>query len=152
MPAAWRVEGWHMPGKHSSQDITITYDDGPGGTGRAVTAFVLTMSGVKLTAAMAASHAFGVAWEEFTPSGMAKMDQVTLSGQWDTTATTGPHVVFIAPDDAPQDATRTLVIVFGDSRTMTVETRLVSYDVQGQNGDLTLFEAVIQPTGTATWS
>lgn len=141
-----------MSGKYGSQSITITYDDAPDGTGRAVTGYVQTMSGTKITSAMQASHAFGDSWEEHTPTGMAKMEPVTLSGHWDTTATTGPHVVFVAPDDGPQDSTRTLVMVFGDSKTMTVETRLVSYEVLGVNGNLTQFTAVIQPTGAATWS
>jgi hypothetical protein len=43
-------------------------------------------------------------------------------------------------------------MVFGDSKTMTVETRLVSYEVKGELGKLTQFEAVIQPTGAAVWS
>lgn len=141
-----------MAGKYGSQSVTITYDDAPGGTGRAVTGHVLTMSGVKITSALQASHAFGDSWEEHTPTGLMKMEPLTLSGHWDTTATTGPHAVFQAPDDGPQDDTRTLVMVFGDSKTMTVETRLVSYEVLGQNGNLTQFTAVIQPTGTATWS
>jgi len=141
-----------MPGKYGSASVTITYDDGPGGTGRVITGHVLTMSGAKITSAMQASHAFGDGWEESTPSGLMKMDPVTVTGFFDTTATTGPHVVFIAPDDGPQDSTRTLVMVFGDSKTMTVETYLVSYEVLGKNGALTEFSAVIQPTGTATWS
>lgn len=141
-----------MPGKYGAQSITISYDDGPGGTIRAVTGHVLTMSGVKISSALQASHAFGDSWEEHTPSGLAKMDPVTLTGFWDTTATTGPHVVFGSPDDGPQDATRTLVIVFGDTKTMTVETYLMSYEVLGKNGALTEFSAVIQPTGAATWS
>lgn len=141
-----------MAGRYGSQSVTITFDDGPGGTPRIVTGYVQTMSGTKITSAMQASHAFGDSWEEHTPTGMAKMEPVTLSGHWDTTATTGPHVVFVAPDDGPQDDTRTLVIVFGDSKTMTVETRLVSYEVLGVNAGLTQFTAVIQPTGAATWS
>lgn len=141
-----------MAGKYGSQSVTITYDDAAGGSGQAVTGYIQTMSGIKITSAMQASHAFGDSWEESTPSGMMKMEPVTLSGHWDTTPTTGPHVVFIAPDDGPQDATRTLVVVFGDSKTMTVETRLISYEVTGVNGGLTQFTAVIQPTGTATWS
>jgi len=141
-----------MAGKYGSASVTITYDDGPGGTGQVVTGYVQTMSGTKISSTLQASHAFGDSWEEHTPTGMNKMEPVTLSGHWDTTATTGPHVVFIAPDDGPQDATRTLVLVFGDSKTMTVETRLVSYEVLGQNGNLTQFTAVIQPTGAATWS
>jgi len=141
-----------LAGKYSSQSITITFDDAPGGTGRIVTGYVQTMSGTKIESVLQASHAFGDSWEEHTPTGMARMAPVTLSGHWDTTATTGPHVVFVAPDDGPQDDTRTLVMVFGDSKTMTVETRLVSYSVNGVNGNLTQFEAVIQPTGAATWS
>ena len=141
-----------MAGKYGSQSVTITYDDGPGGTGRAVTGHVRNSSGVKITSSMQASHAFGDSWEESTPTGMMKMDPVTLSGHWDTTASTGPHAVFIAPDDGPQDATRSLVMVFGDGKTMSVETYLVSYEVKPDNGQLTQFEAVIQPTGTATWS
>lgn len=141
-----------MAGKYGSASVTITYDDGPGGTGRLVTGHITTMSGVKIASSLQASHAFGDSWEEHTPSGMMKMEPVTLSGFWDTTALTGPHVVFIAPDDGPQDSTRTLVLVFGDSKTMTVETFLVSYEVLGKNGALTEFSAVIQPTGTATWS
>lgn len=141
-----------MAGKYGSQSVTITYDDGPGGTGRAVTGYVQTMGGTKIVSAMQASHAFGDSWEESTPTGMMKMEPVTLAGHWDTTSTTGPHVVFIAPDDSPADDTRTLVMVFGDSKTMTVETRLVSYEVKGELGKLTQFEAMIQPTGTATWS
>lgn len=141
-----------MPGKYGSQSITISYDDSPGGSLRVVTGHILTMSGVKITSAMQASHAFGDSWEESTPTGMKKMDPVTMQGLWDTTPTTGPHAVFVEPDDGPQDDTRSLVIVFGDSKTMSVETRLVSYEVLGKNGNLTEFVAVVQPSGAATWS
>ena len=142
-----------MPtGKHGSSEITITYDDAPGGTGRAVTNFILTMGAAKITAEMQASEAFGDIWAEFTPTGRKKMDAITLAGLWDDTATTGPHVVFIEVDDSPADDTRTLVIVFGNSKTLTVETRLFSYAVMGKNGQLTDFEAGIQPTGAAVWS
>src|SRR3990167_10612206 len=95
-----------MAGKYGSASVAITYDDAPGGTGRLVTGYVQTMSGTKISAAQQASHAFGDSWEEHTPTGMSKMEPVTLSGHWDTTATTGPQVVFIAPDDGPQDDTR----------------------------------------------
>lgn len=139
-------------GKHGSSEITVTYDDGPNGTGRAITNYVLTMGGVKITSNMQPSHALGDSWEESLPSGMKKMDPVTLTGYWDDTATTGPHVVFLEPDDGPQDLTRSLVIVFGNSKTLSVETYLVSYEVLGKNGALTEFSAVIQPTGAATWS
>lgn len=141
-----------MAGRYGSASVTVTYDDAPGGTGRVVTGHVLTMGGVKITSAMEPSHAMGDSWTEQTPTGMMNMESLTLEGHWDTTATTGPHVVFLVPDDGPQDVTRTLVVVFGDSKTMTVETRLVSYEVIGQVGALTRFRAEILPTSTATWS
>ena len=141
-----------MAGKYGSQSVTITYDDGPGGTGRAVTGHVEDLSGVKIVSSMQATAAFGDAWDEHTPTGRKKLEAITMKGKWDTTTVTGPHVVFLDPDDGPQDSTRTLVMVFGDSKTMTVETYLVSYEVKANNGNLTEFEAVIQPTGTATWS
>ena len=141
-----------MAGKYGSASITITYDSTAGGSGQAITDYVLTMGGVKLTSTTMPSHAFGDSWEEHTPTGLMKMEPMTLEGFWDTTATSGPHVVFQAPDDGPQDSTRTLVMVFGDSKTMTVETRLTGYEVLGTVGELTKFRAEIQPTGTATWS
>ena len=141
-----------MSGKYGSQSITVSFDDGPGGSLQAIQNHILTMSGVKITSAMQLSHAFGDSAEESTPSGMIKVDPITLGGFWDTTASTGPHVVFLAPDDGPQDSTRTLVIVFGDSKTFTAETRLVSYEVLGKNGALTEFSAVVQVTGAPVWS
>ena len=141
-----------MAGKYGSASVTISLEDGPGGTARQIKNFILTMGGVKITAQTQPSHAFGDAWEEHTPTGMLKGDPITLTGFWDTTATTGPHVVFIAPDDGPQDDGRELIVVFGDSKTMTCDVRLVSYAVIGQTGNLTNFEAVLQPTGTMTWT
>lgn len=141
-----------MAGKYGSQSITVSYDDGPGGSLQAITNHVLTMSGVKVVSAMQLSHAYGDSAEESTPSGMTKVEPITLTGFWDTTASTGPHVVLGTPDDGPQDATRTLTIVFGDSKTFSAETRLVSYEVLGKNGNLTEFAAVIQVTGAHTWS
>jgi hypothetical protein len=141
-----------MAGIYGSASITITYDDAAGGTGRAVTGSIEDMSGIKITSSMQATAAFGDSWDEHTPTGRRKLEPITMKGRWDTTGTTGTHVVFLDPDDGPQDSTRTLVVVFGDSKTMTVETRLVSYEVKGINGSLTDFEALILPTGAAVWS
>ena len=139
-------------GKHGSSEITISYDDGPGGTLRAVTNFILTMGAIKITANTQPSHAYGDSWEEVLPTGMSKVDALTLTGYWDDTLTTGPHVVFGVPDSSPQAATRTLRIVFGNAKQFDVETYLVSYAVIGNNGQLTGFEAGIQPTGAGVWT
>lgn len=139
-------------GKQGSAQVTVSYDDAPGGTLRAVTNHTLEMGGVKIESSMELSNAFGDAWEESTPSGIAKIPPITLGGFFDTTGVTGPHVVFLTPDTDPNGGTRTLTITWGDSKQFTVETRLVSYEVLGNNGKLTKFSAVIQPTGAGTWS
>jgi len=140
-----------MAGKYGSASITITYDDAPGGTGRAITSGVLEMSGVKITAEMQVSTAYADTVKKMLPTGMLEMGQMTLRGFWDTTASTGSHVVFLAPDDGPQDSTRTLVVVFGDSKTWTSEGFLVSYEVLGKVNGLTEFVAVLQQN-TGAWS
>jgi len=138
-------------GKHGTSEITISYDDGPGGTLRLITSFVLTMGGVKLTSNMQASTAFGDTIEKKLPTGVSKIDPITIHGFWDDTVTLGPHVVFIAPDTSPQASTRSLVIVFGNSKTWSSEGFLESYEVLGKAGNLTEFNAVaIQNSGA--WS
>lgn len=141
-----------MPGKYGSQSWTISLDDAPGGTLRAITNHVLEISGIKIESVQELSDAFGDSYEESTPTGKKRSPAITMSGQWDTTATTGPHAVCSDPDDGPQDATRTFTAVPGDGKTFNVEGRLVSYEVLGRNGNLTRFTAVFQPSGTVVWA
>jgi hypothetical protein len=141
-------------GRYGSSSVTITYDDAPAGTGRVVTGFVMELGGAKIVVESESSEAFGDSWREFCATGMRSSPDIPVSGLWDTTATTGPHVVFNpgSSDADPNAGTRTLVIVFGDSKTFTVETLLAEYEVAGQNGNLTRFNAVLRPSGAAAWS
>ena len=143
-----------MAGRYGSKDVTITYDDAPGGSAQTVTGFVMTLGGAKIVVETEDSTSFGDAWKEFVANGMRSVPDIPVSGFWDTTATTGPHAVFrvVDGDADPNGATRTLVLVFGDSKTFTVETRLVEYEVAANNGKLTGFNAVIRPTGAGVWS
>ncbi len=141
-----------MPtGKHGSSEITVSYDDAPNGSLRLITSYVLTMGGIKLTSNMQVSTAFGDSIEKKLPTGMSKIDPITIHGFWDDTATLGPHVVFLVPDDGPQDLQRSLVIVFGNSKTWSSEGYLESYEVLGKTGGLTEFNAtLIQNSGAWT--
>lgn len=140
-----------MPaGKHGSAEITIAYDDA-GGVARTITAFVLTMGAVKITSNMQANTPYGATVEGMLPTGVSKIDKITLHGYHDDTAVVGPHVVLSAPDTSPQALTRTLAIVFGNSKTWTSEGYLESYSVLGKAGALTEFEAVLQQNSGA-WS
>lgn len=140
-------------GKQSSADVTITYDDS-GGTPRAITGFIMELGGAEIEVELETSESFGDSWREKVPTGMRVSPPIGVKGHFDTTATTGPHVVLrpVDADALPNAATRTLVIVFGDSKTFTVETRLNKYRVVASNGKITAFEATITPTGVATWT
>jgi len=143
-----------LAGKYGSSSIAITFDDAPGGTPRTVTPYVREIGGVKIEAINQESHPFGVAWFESTPSGMARVPDIAVHGFFDTTATVGPHVVFMVQsgDRDPQGATRTLTFAPGDGKVFTGECRLLSYEVLGKNGAITEYEAVLRPTGSAAWA
>lgn len=143
-----------MAGKYGSKDVTITYDDAPAGTPRVITGFVMELGGAKIVVETEESSTFGDAWREHLASGMRNVPDIPVSGFWDTTLVTGPHVV-LRPGDSdadPNAGTRTLVIVFGDGKTFTVETLLAEYEVAGSKGQLTRFNGVIRPSGAAVWS
>jgi hypothetical protein len=141
-------------GKQGSKEVTITYDDSPAGTPRIITNFAMELGGAKIVVETEQSEAFGDAWREHMRTGMRSVPDIPCSGTFDTTATTGPHVVLrpLDADAEPMNGTRTLVIVFGDAKTFTVETILAEYEVLGQNGNLTRFNALIRPTGAGVWT
>jgi len=141
-----------MPGKYGSGSLVITFDDGPGGSPQTITPYVLTIGGIKVESITEQSNPFGTTAEAHTPAGMQKVGDIAIGGFYDTTATSGPHVVFKSPDVGPQDATRTFTFAPGDSKTFTMECRLVSYEVKGDNGKLTRYEAVIRQAGAGAWT
>lgn len=141
-----------MPGKYGSASVTISYDDAPGGVLRAMTAHILTIGGIKKEAITEETSPFGTVNEAHTPTGKTRVPDIAIEGLFDTTLTTGPHVVFGTPDDDPQDATRTFQFVAGDGKTFTMETRLVDYEVVAQNGSITRYRAKIRQAGDGVWS
>ncbi len=141
-----------MAGKYGSPSVTVTYEDAPGGTGRNITSHILKLGGVKVESLTEMNMPFGASSEAHTPTGVTRTPDIPIEGNWDTTATTGPHVVFGAVDDGPQDATRTLVIVFGDSKTFTIETRLVEFEVIAEDGKLTGYKALIRQAAAGAWT
>jgi len=80
------------------------------------------------------------------------MADITIEGFYDTTATSGPHVVFGTPDSDPNGSTRTFTFAPGDSKTFTVETRLASYKVMATIGSLTKYRAVLKQAGSGAWT
>jgi hypothetical protein len=143
-----------MAGKYGSSAVTVSYDDAPGGSPQAVGGFIMELGGAKIVVETEESDTFGDAWKEYCATGMRSVPDITVGGHWDTTATTGPHVVFrvVDGDADPNGSTRSLIIVFGDGKTFTLETRLAEYEVVAEEGKLQRFNAVIRPSGQAVWS
>ena len=141
-----------MAGKYGPSSVTVSLEDSPGGTSRALTNFILEGVSVKMTSILQDTTALGDSFEEQTPTGTKKMEPLTLTCIWDTTGTTGTHAVLGTVDDGPQDDGRELIVVFGDSKTMTMDVRLTSSEVVAANGAIQTIVAELTPTGAGVWS
>jgi hypothetical protein len=141
-----------MAGKYGPSSVTLTLEDSPGGTARALTNFILEGVSVKQTSIMHDTTTLGDSFEEQTPTGTKRTENISLTVIWDTTGTTGTHAILGTVDDGPQDDGRELVVVFGDSKTYTVDVRLMSSEVVAANGAIQTLVAELVPTGTGTWS
>ena len=141
-----------MAGKYGPASCTVTLEDSPGGTARALTNFILEGVGVKQTSTLQDTTALGDSFQEQTPTGEKKTENITLTCIWDTTGTTGTHAILGTIDDGPQDDGRQLVVVFGDSKTYTTDVRLMSSEVVAANGAIQTIVAELVPTGTGAWS
>jgi hypothetical protein len=141
-----------MAGKYGPASVTVTLEDGPGGTARALTNFVLEGVSAKTSSALMETTALGDSYTEQTPTGLLTVEPITLTCIWDTTGTTGTHAVLGTVDDGPQDDGRQMVVVFGDSKTFTVDVRLASSEVRAQMGSIQTIVAELIPTGAGVWS
>ena len=141
-----------MAGKYGPASVTVTLEDGPGGTARALTNFILEGVSAKMSSEMMETTALGDSFTEQTPTGLKTVEPITLTCIWDTTGTTGTHAVLGTVDDGPQDDGRQLVAVFGDSKTFTVDVRLATSEVVASMGSIQTIVAELIPTGAGVWS
>lgn len=143
--------------KYGSSVVTITIDDAPGGTPRAITPYVTTIGGLGLESITQQTNPFGTSSEAHTPTGMDKVADIPISGFFDDAATVGPHVVFgtaatWALDKAPGSVGRVLTIVAATGKTFTITVHLVKYEVINKNGNLTEYSALVRQKSTGVWS
>ena len=136
-------------GRYGVKDVTLTLEDAPGGTARNIEKAIINGISIKTIARLAQIDGLGDAWEQHVPTGKKGLDAITLEGVWDTTATTGSHAIFKDVDDDPQDDGRELVFNPGDGKTLTVDVRLMSYEIVASNDQIQRFRAELQPTGPA---
>lgn len=138
-------------GKQGSAQATVSVDD-HGGVLRDITAHVRKIGGLKISQITEENSPFGVAFEKNTPVGKQKFGPVTIEGDWDSSPTTGPHVVFSTLETLPGDATRTLTVVPGDSKTLSGEGYVVEYEAILTDGKLTGYSAQFVQAGLFAWT
>ncbi|MCG3776795.1 MAG: hypothetical protein JW395_3666 [Nitrospira sp.] len=140
--------------KHSPSEVTVTFDDAPGGTARIITPYVTTIGGLAIEAITQQTNPFGVTTESHTPVGLTKVSDIAIGGFFDDTASVGPHVVFqiAAADYAPASAGRSLVIVAATAKTFTITVHLVKYEVMLKKDGLTEYQALVRQKSTGVWS
>lgn len=141
-----------MAGKYGPASVTVTLEDAPGGTARNIENFLLNGISAKTISQMMETTGLGDGAKEQTPVGVKEYEINTLEGVWDTTATTGSHAILKDVDDDPNDDGRELVITYGDSKTFTIDVRLMSYEVLAENGSIQKFRAEVLPTGLGVWA
>jgi hypothetical protein len=137
--------------KFGSASAVVTIDD-HGGTPRIITAHVLTIGGLKISQITEENSPFGMNHEQNTPVGKQKFGPVTISGNYDDTATTGPHAVFSTLETTPSDATRTLVVQPDGVKTLTIEVYCTDYEIVLTNGKLSGYTATLMQATAAVWS
>lgn len=138
--------------KYGSPAVIITVDDG-GGTPVILTQFVLEIGGVKITANTEPSTAFGDGWEENLPTGVRKVEELTISGFLDDVT---QHPALKDVDGDVADTLRTFVVDFGGAAgtnvVLTFEALLTSYEVAAAVNGVTRYTATFLPSGSAVWS
>ena len=141
-----------MAGKYGPASVSVTLEDGPGGTARSIGGFILNGITAADMVELVETHGLGDSWKERTPTGLMDSDEIVLECVFDTTATTGTHAIFLAIDDGPQDDGRQLVVVFGDSKTWTRDVRLSKRETIASTDHIQRVRATLTPTGAAAWS
>lgn len=131
-----------MAGMYGSNSVTIAYDDGPGGTARTITAKITAIGGVKVAAIHDDVTAYGDTITKMLPTGMKELPDIDIDYVWDTT-TNSTHDVFDTPDTDPNGGTRTLTVVFGDSKTWQTEGYLKDSSVIAQTKKVTRGKATL---------
>lgn len=132
-------------------EITIEYDDSPGGTLTDITEHVQSEVIIGVVNMMQNIRAGGDTGPREVPSGNIEMEDITLSGFWDS-GSGSPETVFRLTDDdkSPFGSTRSLRVTVGSTLQLDVETRLISYRRIRRYPGALLYEAVVRPIGTLT--
>ncbi len=123
--------------KYSSKDLELTVDT------TTMKAHIIDDVTIGVEAVTEESTPFGASWEEHIATGIKRVDEFTVGGYYDDTATVGPNAKFNT-----LGTTIAIVITWGGTKTTTVNTIVKKYDRIGSTGAMTRYVATLLPTGT----
>ena len=133
--------------QYSSANVVVDVDDN-GGSPQTFTAFVRAIGNISIEGIIQESTTFGVSWASYVSTAIKKMAPLTLGGFYDTTATSGPDVLFAGY--AGSTTTRTVKITYGGGKYTSFEALIQKYERMPKLGAMTEYQVTLQPTGTVT--
>ncbi len=115
--------------------------------------YIDTISGLDMEAMVQDSHAMGDSWAESLFTGTKRFNTFTIEGFYDDVATSGPHVLFGAPNSLGNER----VIKFspdgptpGTANAIKSDVIISKYMTKPTRNELTRFTLTLVPTGAVT--
>lgn len=130
---------------YNSTNIVIEIDPSVGGALQNITAIVKAMGPIKVNGGVVETTPFGVAFPQFTATGMKPYGDVTLEFPYDDTATTGSDAVFKGVGEV-----RTFAVTYGSTKKTTGEVIILDYERPPVVGSPHLCKATLRYTGTVS--
>jgi len=135
--------------KYASPSVTIEIDNA-GGSLVDISQHVLEMNGIEIETLLEEGQTFGDSWFESFAVGIRKLADISLSGFYDDTATTGPDALLNAVFTAPTTSTRTFKLTYGGGKSTAVEVVIFKYSRTPVRNGMTRYTVMLRPTGAVT--
>jgi hypothetical protein len=127
-----------MAFKITATSATTTYHD--------LAQYITEYSGMEILAELMESHTMGDSWKEYSFTGLKSVSPITIGGFYDDVGTSGPHALLGNASDI--GAERVVKVNFGTTNAYPKCDVIVKrYSRKPVRGELTKFEAELQPTG-----
>ncbi len=127
--------------KVTSVSATTAYHD--------LSQYITEINGLDLEAILEESHTMGDAWVENLPTGLKKVNEITISGFYDDAASSGPAALLGNATDI--GAERGVKMNFGTTNVWPKTDVIIRrFARKPARGTLTKFECTLLPTGAYT--
>lgn len=127
--------------RYGYPNLTIEIDNG--GTLKDISAYVTSINGVDVAQLLEELTAAGDSYPRWGEVGLTQMSEIALAGPYDDAAN-GPDLLKVGTGE------KTFTATVGGGNSLSVEVIRKSFKWTFTRGEITGYEAVLQPTGTIT--